>query len=72
MCIRRMAGVWGKVKLAVMKFPIALQAQSSTQAQSKNLKIYAKIGLSERGKPRTPKFGACRERRKLIEDISIS
>jgi len=33
-----------------MKNHIALQAQSSRQAQSENLRVYEQIGLSERGK----------------------
>ena len=40
----------GSVKIEVMKDHIALQALSSWQAQSKHLRIYAKIGLPERGK----------------------
>ena len=34
-----------------MKYLIVLQAQSSTQAYSKHLRIYEKIGVSERSKP---------------------
>ena len=37
-------------KLSVMKDRIPLQAGSSRQAQSNDLKAYAQIGLSERGK----------------------
>ena len=36
--------------MAVMNDLAMLQALSSQQAQSKHLSIYAKIGLSERGK----------------------
>ena len=41
---------WGKVKIYPMKFPNMLKAYSSLQAHSKNLRLYAKIGLSEQGK----------------------
>lgn len=34
--------MWGKVKIHVMKYPIALQAQSSIQAHSKHLRIICK------------------------------
>ncbi|HHQ6205705.1 TPA: hypothetical protein ACSRF2_003792 [Clostridioides difficile] len=43
-------GMWGKVRIHVMKYPIVLQAQSSIQAHSKHLRIYGQIGISERGK----------------------
>ena len=33
-----------------MKYHTSLQAASCIQAHSKHLKVYAKIGLSERGK----------------------
>jgi len=41
-----------------MKNHIALQAQSSQQAQSENLRAYVQKGLSERGKvSRIPHWG---------------
>ncbi len=43
-------GMWGKVKIHVMKYPIVLQAQSSIQAHSKHLRIYVQIRILERGK----------------------
>jgi len=51
-----MRRVWGKVKLAFMKFPMMLQASSSTQAHRRHLKAYVQIGLSERGKVETWRF----------------
>ena len=39
----------GKVKMSVMKFHTPLQARSSWQAQSRNLRAYVKIKVSERG-----------------------
>jgi hypothetical protein len=62
--------VWGKVKLAFMKFPMMLQASSSTQAHRRHLKAYAKIGLSEHGKVETWRLFRLRsvvqERKKTI------
>ncbi len=40
----------GKVRMIRMKCHNALQADLSSQAHSKNLRLYAKIGLSEQGK----------------------
>ncbi len=40
----------GEVRMFVMKHHTSLQAMSSIQAHSKHLKVYVKIGLSERGK----------------------
>jgi hypothetical protein len=40
----------GKVKIIDMKCHRVLQALSSLQAQSKNLRLYVQIGLSEQGK----------------------
>jgi hypothetical protein len=42
----------GKVKLVVMKYHIVLKALSSLQVHRRNLKIYVKIVLLERNKPR--------------------
>ena len=49
--------MWGKVKLDVMKYPIALQAQSSIQAYRNDLRAYEQIGVSERGKVDTSQHG---------------
>ena len=43
-------GQCGGVRIENMKLRIVLQAQSSWQAQSKHLRIYVQIELSERGK----------------------
>jgi len=42
--------MWGKVKLECMKFLIVLQALSSIQDYRKNLRIYEKLVIMERGK----------------------
>ena len=42
----------GKVRIVKAKYHIVLQALSSLQAYRGNLKIYVKIILSERDKPR--------------------
>lgn len=44
------AAMCGGVKMFVMKHHTPLQAAASIQAHSKHLKVYAQIGLSERGK----------------------
>ena len=41
---------YGKVKIHSMKYHTVLQALSSLQAQSRNLKLNVQIGLSEQGK----------------------
>lgn len=46
-------GVCGKVRILFMKYHTELQALSSTQAQSKHLRVYVKIKLLERGKLQT-------------------
>ena len=64
-----MRRVWGKVRLAFMKFPMMLQASSGTQAHRRHLKAYAKIRLSEHGKVETWRFfhlrSVVQERRRL-------
>ena len=51
----------GKVKLPTMKYHIVLQALSSQQAHRRNLKVYVKIVLSERVKPRIPERLRCHD-----------
>lgn len=48
--IAKVQGLWGLVRIVVMKNPISLQAISSRQAYRGNLKTYVQIELSERGK----------------------
>jgi hypothetical protein len=42
-----------------MKFPATLQALASAQAYRIDLRVYAKIGISERGNAGTPQQVAC-------------
>ena len=57
---------WGLVRIAVMKYPNVLQAHSSLQVQSENLKIYAKIRLSEQGKTQSCQRQCADEENKLL------